>query len=307
MSNQWQQTGGRRGGEKAIMWLCILLGVALAAVAVIAVRHWLPKPGADDEKIEKTIVTATPVKAVTILDAEDPTTVLEMEPGERRTLQASLEPADASATIRWSSGDESIATVDSSGTVSCVGTGRVVITAAVGDLTAQVMIEVEEAKETTGGGSEPSPEPQSGTKVDTYLGAHFIVPEGFYQVPFTPAAGYANRYYNDVLQMEIYVSEIGAYMHPYADSAIECIEKDYQLQREGKLSKGDDITFDSQKTHKWVLSGYEDGGQTVFYMCEMAADDDFAIYSVEFNYPAANAKTCDPIVGDFMKNFTYDR
>ena len=51
----------------------------------------------------------------------------------------------------------------------------------------------------------------------------------------------------------------------------------------------------------------EDGGQTVFYMCEMAADDDFAIYSVEFNYPAANAKTCDPIVGDFMKNFTYDR
>ena len=73
------------------------------------------------------------------------------------------------------------------------------------------------------------------------------------------------------------------------------------------LQPGDDITFDSQKTHKWVLSGYEDGGQTVFYMCEMAADDDFAIYSVEFNYPAANAKTCDPIVGDFMKNFTYDR
>ena len=24
MSNQWQQTGGRRGSEKLIMWLCIL-------------------------------------------------------------------------------------------------------------------------------------------------------------------------------------------------------------------------------------------------------------------------------------------
>lgn len=305
MSNQWQQTGGRRGGEKAIMWLCILLGVALAAaVAVIAVRHWLPKPGADDEQIEKTVVTAAPVKAVTILDAEDPTTVLEMEPGERRTLQASLEPADASATIRWSSGDESIATVDSSGTVSCVSPGRVVITAAVGDLTAQVMIEVAEQQKKIegGGGGDPTPEPQGSTPYDTILGAHFLLPEGFYELPQLAADGSAFQFFNQHNMMRFWVYEETVAAHEGGDSARACIAYDYET-----VEFGETVTYNSRKDNKWVVSGYQDDGETIFYSCEIASDDDQVIYMISFQYPALFAEQCNPIVGTFMNSFTYDR
>ena len=54
-----------------------------------------------------------------------PGDALELTAGERETLTAQISPADASnKNVTWSSGDTSVATVDSNGNVTAVGAGR---------------------------------------------------------------------------------------------------------------------------------------------------------------------------------------
>lgn len=48
--------------------------------------------------------------------------------GSARTVSASIYPADAAQNVAWSSSNERVARVDSSGTVTCVGEGSAVIT-----------------------------------------------------------------------------------------------------------------------------------------------------------------------------------
>ncbi len=62
-------------------------------------------------------------------------TSLTLKAGGTENLSAAIEPAGISRAIRWSSSDESVASVDDGGEITAVGPGKAVITAAIGDMT----------------------------------------------------------------------------------------------------------------------------------------------------------------------------
>ena len=73
-------------------------------------------------------------------------TDMTMRPGDQRTLHCAALPYNATlnaADILWSSSDETVATV-SGGTITALKTGSATITAAVGELTASIVVEVVE-------------------------------------------------------------------------------------------------------------------------------------------------------------------
>ena len=81
---------------------------------------------------------AVPVSAV-VLDK----TSLSLVKGSAETLTATVSPADATdKTVRWSSDNPSVASVDQHGLVTAVNTGEATITAAVGEISATCIVSV---------------------------------------------------------------------------------------------------------------------------------------------------------------------
>lgn len=84
-------------------------------------------------------VEATPATSVTIATPASTT----LKPGEKLTLSASVLPAlTTDKTVKWSSSDVAVATVNSEGVVSAKEGGDVVITAACGNVSDQINIKV---------------------------------------------------------------------------------------------------------------------------------------------------------------------
>jgi uncharacterized protein YjdB len=68
----------------------------------------------------------------------------DMTVGDRGTIKYEVENAGAGAKVKWNSGDDDIATVDSDGEVRAFAAGKVEITASIGDAKASILISVEE-------------------------------------------------------------------------------------------------------------------------------------------------------------------
>lgn len=85
--------------------------------------------------------TYTKRTAVTGIQITQPTST-SLTIGAHLQLQASLTPADAEATVVWTSSDASIASVDATGKVTAVSPGRVTITATVGEVSSSVVLVV---------------------------------------------------------------------------------------------------------------------------------------------------------------------
>lgn len=91
-----------------------------------------PKPETPgDVKVEKVVLSATSQ---------------EIEVGKTFTLTATLEPSNAKGDIVWSSSDEKVATVEA-GTVTAVAKGEAIITAAVGEISANCVVTVKDVKD----------------------------------------------------------------------------------------------------------------------------------------------------------------
>lgn len=87
--------------------------------------------------------------AVTIAAAPKPATgislnktTLSLTVGGSEQLNATVEPADTTDTVQWSSDNTDVATVDGTGKVTAVGIGTATITAKVGDHTAECTVDV---------------------------------------------------------------------------------------------------------------------------------------------------------------------
>ena len=303
----------QRDASAILKWCCVVLGLILAVLVIYIVAQLLhgksdePKKAASPTPRAADSVTADPqaepeqkrVTSISFAEAGSPDAKLALKPGDRQTLTPVLEPEGAAAQITWSSSDPQIVSVDSGGTVSCLAPGVAVITAEADGVTVRVTIEVT--------GATQSAANVVGTPVDTYLGAHFTVPDGFQRKSITAEAGNLYLYYSDALGMQIYFFEIAKTDRPDADSARACIENDYRQNHEGVMGLGGEITYQSQKENKWVLSGYLENGSTIFYRCEIASDDDYAVYTISFEYPTSNAERCNRIVDALMNSFTYNR
>lgn len=87
--------------------------------------------------------------AVTIAAAPKPATgislnkaALSLTVGGSEQLNATVQPADTTDTVKWSSDNTDVATVDGTGKVTAVGIGTATITAKVGDHTAECTVDV---------------------------------------------------------------------------------------------------------------------------------------------------------------------
>lgn len=112
-------------------------------------------------RIDKAPAKATLVITVTgsdvdVTEVKITSTVTEVTAGEIITLTAEVSPADATnKTVTWTSSNESVATVDSTGKVTGVAAGTATITAKAGEKTAAVDVTVKAAA--TGGGETATP------------------------------------------------------------------------------------------------------------------------------------------------------
>ena len=92
----------------------LALAAILAAIAIIAVAAFaLAGNGNGDD--------GTSIS----LDASS----VSMETGDTKSLTATVTPSTWKGTVNWSSSDESVATVDSSGKITAVSAGKATITA----------------------------------------------------------------------------------------------------------------------------------------------------------------------------------
>ena len=69
-------------------------------------------------------------------------TELSMTVGDTEPLTATVTPADATDTVVWSTNDDTVATVDASGSVTAVGAGETTITATAGSVSATCTVKV---------------------------------------------------------------------------------------------------------------------------------------------------------------------
>lgn len=106
---------------------CAVLGAALAlSLAAFA--------ACDQETEEQVAATGITLSAET----------LDLTVGETETLTATVEPADSTDTVEWSTDDGAVATV-SDGVVTAVAAGTATITATAGDASASCTVTVNEA------------------------------------------------------------------------------------------------------------------------------------------------------------------
>ena len=102
----------------------------LAAASLIAPLFIACKPDAtadsNDDKSEEEVYI--PIKSITLSEES-----LELTEGDTFTLTATVAPENATnKTVRWSSSNKYVASVDNNGLVTAVSTGEAVITAAAG-------------------------------------------------------------------------------------------------------------------------------------------------------------------------------
>lgn len=110
----------------------------------------------DKAPAKATLVIKVADSDVAVTEVKITSTVTEVTAGETITLEATVSPENATdKTVTWTSSNESVATVDSTGKVTGVAAGTATITAKAGEKTAAVDVTVKAA--TTSGGETATP------------------------------------------------------------------------------------------------------------------------------------------------------
>lgn len=96
----------------------------------------------DGGKTAKCTVTVL-AKTVAVTGVSLTETSLQLKKGDTHTLKANVQPSDATdKTVKWTSSDTAVATVDQNGLVTAVNSGNATITASAGDISATCAVSV---------------------------------------------------------------------------------------------------------------------------------------------------------------------
>lgn len=83
------------------------------------------------------VVKAPTIQSIVLSDSE-----VDLYEGKTKQLTATLNPENAVGTIKWTSSDLNIATVDGNGKITAIGEGSAIITAKIGNISAQCIVNV---------------------------------------------------------------------------------------------------------------------------------------------------------------------
>ncbi len=144
-------------GRGLVITAVLLLLAIIALVLYLAIRYFVPMMGGTPAKdttastLDSQVQTEPPVlscEKVTL----NASTFSFSQPNEARMLYATVEPADCTDRVEFSSSDEAVATVNAEGKVTAVANGTCVITVSCGNKTAECKVTVtlpEPTEETT--------------------------------------------------------------------------------------------------------------------------------------------------------------
>lgn len=119
-----------------------LFALSIFAAAACTPENPVPPGGGDDNNPQDSTETVVQVERL-VLDR----TSLSMKVGDTDQLSVEVFPAEATDySLVWSSSDEQVVSVDTSGTVTALAAGEAVVTVSAGDVSAECTVDVTEIK-----------------------------------------------------------------------------------------------------------------------------------------------------------------
>ena len=100
------------------------------------------KSGSQKAKVEVKVV---PKKIKTTNITLSPSETIQLTVGEKKAVEATVEPEDSTQSVKWSSSDKAVARVNKKGVVTAKGEGKATITAKSGAKSASVEVQVSKA------------------------------------------------------------------------------------------------------------------------------------------------------------------
>ncbi len=140
----------------------------------------------------------------------------------------------------------------------------------------------------------PDPEPDSAAGSFTgVLGTEFIVPEGFVQLDEHPNIGYQYTFWHPEHEIRIVVYEIAPGYIPEGAYETDC----------SIAARNPDVTYFNSSENWFVQSGYNNGGEEIFYSKESITEHGLITFWI--SYPTAKRAFGDPVTAEFEKSFHF--
>ncbi len=139
-----------------LVCLILIVGSMIGFIAITLIGQF--GGGESDDNI-----TNVPCTELVLTKSDD---IIFTEPGAKVKLEASCLPADTTDTLRFSSSDEKVATVDTLGNVTCVGEGEAVISVICGEKIVKVKVSYVPAEPVTTPPTETEPVEKAYVKLD---------------------------------------------------------------------------------------------------------------------------------------------
>ncbi len=124
-------------------------------------------------------------------------------------------------------------------------------------------------------------------------GSRFLVPEGFIRLDESPSIGYQYTFWHPDHEVRIVVYEIAPGYIPEG-----AYETDFQIAKSNP-----DVTYFDKGESWFVQSGYNNGGEEIFYSKESMTESGLKTFWI--SYPTAKREFGDAITAEFEKNFSF--
>ena len=151
------------------------------------------------------------------------------------------------------------------------------------------------SEETADRSDDSSDESEDGMWCDGVRGCRYFVPAEFSDTSSSESAvHYVYSYESAENDMSITITEALQQDIPNG------LDDEYQMYQDN-VKYGYTVEYSDKSSDGFVVSGHMD--DTVYYNSVKYIDDKYI--NIEFKYPDKNKDTCDKIVEQFMKDFTY--